>query len=79
VAEDQLDVEQVEVVRALVGGGSVEDAGSGPAQVVGSDVAESGRLLGGVARHAEADQVGLGELGGCPRPVWRNSRVSVLR
>lgn len=44
VAEDSLDVQEVEVVRSVVGGGVVEDSSGATAEVVRGDVAESGSL-----------------------------------
>jgi hypothetical protein len=59
VAEDALDVEEVEVVGAVVGGGVVEDACCGTPEVVGGDVAESGGL-GPVGDDVEQGPVGGG-------------------
>ncbi len=42
MAQNLLDVEQVEVARSVVGGGVVEDACCGSSEVVGGDVSESG-------------------------------------
>lgn len=52
MAEDPLNVEQVEMVGAALVGGGVEDPGCGPSEVVRRDVAETGSL-GSAANDAE--------------------------
>lgn len=63
VPEDPLDVEQVEVVGSVLGRGVVEDSSGGAAQIVGSDMAESG-LLGPIV-----DDVEEGAVAGSVVPV----------